>query len=99
MNKSEKIQSIIGWVFGLLLPPISLQLILYTHPEYRVIGMLHPESMMRLNFQMLSMGMLANGALFFLALRLDKETLSKGVLHASMLWLLAIILIKFLVFN
>ena len=86
---------IAGWIFGAVLPPISLQLILYTHPEYRVIGMLHPESMMRLNFHMLSMGMLANGALFFLALRLDKENLSRGVLYASMLWLLGIIVVKF----
>ena len=50
---------------------------------------------MRLNFQMLSVGMLANDALFFLALRLDKENLSRGVLYASMLWLLGIIVVKF----
>lgn len=89
---------IAGIISGLVLPPISLVLILSAKPEYQAIQKINPEFMLNLNFQIMSMGMLANGLLFFLALRLDKEELGRGILSASVLWLLLFIFVKF-IFN
>jgi hypothetical protein len=86
----------IGALIGAALPPISLWIILQAKPEYTVIQRIDPEYMFNLSFQILSMGMLANGIVFFAGIRFNKDDLAQGVLISSIFWLIAIVFIKFI---
>lgn len=95
MTKTKRWWIIAGAVVGGILPPISLYTILQAKPEYTAIQRIDPEYMLDLNFQILSMGMLGNGIVFFAALRFNKEDAAQGVLMSSIIWLLLIAIVKF----
>lgn len=95
MSKLKRWWTIAGAAVGGILPPISLYAILQAKPEYSAIQRIDPEYMLDLNFQILSMGMLANGIVFFGALRFNKDDAAQGVLMSSVLWLLLIAMVKF----
>ncbi len=92
---TAKQQLALGLVLGLLLPPLSLWLILKAKPEFMAIARINAEAMAQLNLQLLTLGMLANGLAFFGGLRFNKEAFARGILFASLIWLIGIVLIKF----
>ena len=96
MQKKNNRQRLFGMLAGLILPPVSLWLIMVLRPEYEVINLIDPQFMLEVSFQMLALGMLGNGLFFFLALRLNKDEFSRGVLLSSIVWLAVIALVKFI---
>lgn len=96
MVVKPQIQSVLGALLGLLLPPLGLWLILTLRPEIASMQRFDHELVKQLNLQLITLGMLFNAAFFFIFLRWHKESAGNGILVASVLWLLAIFIYKFL---
>ncbi|GCD76899.1 hypothetical protein JCM31826_03810 [Thermaurantimonas aggregans] len=86
-----------GILIALIAPVGSLVLLFFKYPV-----LLSGESnltkiqLKTLIFQIISLGLLINVGLFFLFLRFKKESISRGILAASLIVLLAAVIHKFL---
>lgn len=89
-------QQLIGFLLGLLLPLLSLYLIFVFRPEFLGVQKFNYEVVKQLNMGLVTFGMLLNAALFFLLIRLDKDRVSNGLLQATILLLLLMVIYKFL---
>ncbi len=87
---------IIGIALGLSLPFISLYLIFSLRPELLGVQRFNYEVIKQLNLGLLTFGMLLNAACFFLVLRFNKERMGNGILQATIVLLLAMVIYKFL---
>lgn len=86
----------LGLLIGLALPPLALYAVLRMHPAFAGIQRIDHAVVSELNLQLLTLGLLLNAALFFLALKRHWESLARGVLLASLLWLLGVFIYRFL---
>lgn len=93
---NAKTSLVLGFVSGLFLPLLALWLLFQLRPELLGIQKFDYEVVRNLNAQILSLGLLLNGAAFFLAIRLNKEDFSKGILAASILAMIAVFIYRFL---
>jgi len=97
MNRlSPRQEQMIGFVLGLILPFASLYLIFVLRPELLGVQRFNYEVIKQLNVGLLTVGMLLNAACFFLVLRLDREKMGNGILQATVVLLLAMVIYKFL---
>ena len=97
MNRfSERQEQTIGILLGLTLPFLSLYLIFVLRPELLGVQRFNYEVIKQLNLGLLTFGMLLNAACFFLVLRFDREKMGNGILQATVLLLLAMVIYKFL---
>lgn len=87
---------LLGFLAGLILPVVALWLIFLLRPEVMGIQKFDYEVVRQLNVQLLSLGLLLNGAAFFLALKFEKEDFSRGLLAASVLALVLVFIYRFL---
>jgi uncharacterized membrane protein YozB (DUF420 family) len=87
---------LIGFSLGLFLPVFSLVAIAWLRPELSEIQKFDYEMIKDLNVGLMTVGMLLNALVFFIGLRLNKESFSKGVMAASLLVLILIFIYKFL---
>ncbi len=94
MNAKKSL--VLGFLSGLFLPLLALWLLFQLRPELMGIQKFDYQIVRNLNAQLLSLGLLLNGAAFFLAIRLNKEDFSRGVLIASVLAMLALFIYRFL---
>ncbi len=65
------------------------------NPEFKMYDDFDPDAFKDLIFQIASIGLILNAGLFFASLRFNKELVSRGVLHASLVFLIAISLYRF----
>lgn len=86
----------LGFITGLVLPLVALFLLFQLRPELLGIQKFDYQVVRNLNAQILSLGLLLNGAVFFLAIKLDKEEFSRGILAASVLAMIAVFIYRFL---
>ncbi len=92
----NRLPFVLGFVSGLFLPVLALWLIFQLRPEVMGIQKFDYAIVKQLNVQLLSLGLLLNGAAFFLAIRLDREEYSRGILSASILALILVFIYRFL---
>lgn len=87
---------LIGILIGLAMPIIGIFLVLAARPELQSIQQYESEVVKQLNLELVTLGMLINAGLFFLFIRMDKEVISRGILFASVVCLIAIFIYRFI---
>jgi hypothetical protein len=96
-NKTPLGALALGWLLGAALPPLAFWLILQARPELQGLQRYEEIALVKhINVELLTMGMILNAALFFAFLRFSREAMSKGILIASLMWLLAAFIYKIL---
>lgn len=95
MKTKRVIEYIMGFASGILAPAFGLVIFFELKPEFTLYENFDPESFKSLMFQIASVGLILNMLLFFLALQFNKEVVSKGIIHASVLFLAAVSIYKF----
>jgi uncharacterized membrane protein YozB (DUF420 family) len=93
---SPRQEQVLGLLLGLFMPLLSLYLIFVFRPEYLGVQKFNYEVIKQLNIGLLTFGMLLNAACFFLLLRFEKERLGNGILQATVLLLLLMVIYKFM---
>jgi uncharacterized membrane protein YozB (DUF420 family) len=96
LPKHSKLQFGIGFILGLIMPPLGFWLVLQLRPELSGIQKFDHEIVKQLNLELISLGMLLNAAIFFVALQFEAEKLGRGILLASVLVLLILFIYMFL---
>ena len=87
---------IAGFITGLLVPLLSMYLIAQFRPELMVIHRFDFSEVRHLNMQLMTITMLPNAALFFVALRFENEDFGRGLISATLLLLAAVFIYRFL---
>ena len=97
LKKTPKSELALGWLLGAALPPLAFWLILQARPELQGLQRYEEIALVKhINVELITMGMILNAALFFTFLRFNREAVSRGILIASLMWLLAALIYKFL---
>lgn len=85
-----------GAFVGLMLPFISLYAIGFFRPELVAIQRFEVAEIKHLNMQLMTLAMLPNVGAFFIALRLEGEEFGRGLVVATLLFLLGVLIYRFL---
>ena len=96
MKAKRIVEWTMGFAAGLLAPIFGLFVFISNNPEIKNGEFENMEAFQSLIFQIVSVGLILNMGLFFVALKFDKEIISKGVMHASVVFLIAIVVYKFI---
>ncbi len=96
MFKKLTPQLLLGIFVGLIMPVIGVYLMLDLRPELLGIQRFEGVIVKQVNVQIITLGMIINAGLFFIALRLDREEIGRGILFMSVLYLVAIFVYRFL---
>ncbi len=96
MFKKLSPQLLLGIFIGLIMPLFGVYLMLDLRPELMGIQRFEGDIVKQVNVQIITLGMIINAALFFLALRLDKEEVGRGILFISVIYLVGIFVYRFL---
>ncbi len=86
----------LGIIVGLVVPLIGVIIMIELHPELIGIQQYERDLVKQINVKIVTFGMILNAAIFFLLLRLEKEEMSKGVLFASVIYLIITFIYRFL---
>lgn len=93
---NSKVSALLGALGGFVIPFVSLYIISQLRPELLVIQRYDLSEIRHLNIQIMTVAMLPNIALFFVALQFGKESFSRGLLAASFLLLVLLFIYRFL---
>lgn len=96
MFKKINPQWILGLLIGIVMPVIGILLITEARPELLGIQKLDSNVVKQVNVQIITLGMIINAGLFFLILRFNKEEMGRGILFASVVYLVLIFIYRFL---
>ena len=87
----------LGLLIGLITPLFGIALILDARPELVGIQRISEEELIKqINVQIITLGMIINAGLFFLFLRMKRDSVSQGILFVSVIYLIAIFIYRFL---
>lgn len=86
----------LGIIIGLLMPLLGVYLMLDTRPELVGIQKFEGDIVKQVNVKIITLGMIINAGLFFVALQLNKEEAGRGILMSSVLYLIGIFIYRFL---
>lgn len=92
----SRVPSLLGALCGLIIPFLSLVLISKVRPELLLIQQYSFEEIQHLNIQLMTVAMLPNVALFFIAIQFNRDKFSQGILGASLLLIAALFIYRFL---
>lgn len=98
MKGKKLIEWFMGFFAGIVAPLFGLVIFFETKPEFKMYDNFDPESFKSLIFQIASVGLIINMGLFFVALKFNRDVVSKGILHATVTFLVAIVAYKFIPF-
>lgn len=96
MFKKLTPQLLLGIFIGLIMPLFGVYLMLDLRPELLGIQRFEGVIVKQVNVQIITLGMIINAGLFFVALRLNKEDVGQGILSISVIYLVAIFVYRFL---
>ena len=91
----RKVEWFMGFVSGIIAPLFGLVMFFEIKPEFKMYDNFDPESFKSLIFQIATIGLILNMGLFFASLKFNKEAISKGVMHASIVFLVCVVVYKF----
>lgn len=94
--KNNQTQLVLGLLTGLALPPLVLWLIFNFRSELLAVQSFDDDVIKVINVQLITLGILLNAGAFFLFLRLNRETMGRGVLISTVCYLIAIFIYRFL---
>ena len=92
----HKIEFVIGFFMGIICPIFGMVLFFEIKPEYSMYENFDPESFKELVFKISFIGLLLDMGLFAAALQFNKESIAKGVVWATFLFLTCAIVYRFL---
>lgn len=78
------------------MPLLGVYLMLDTRPELVGIQKFEGDIVKQVNVKIITLGMIINAGLFFVALQLNKEEAGRGILMSSVLYLIGIFIYRFL---
>ena len=81
---------------GLLVPFLSLYLVGIVRPELVAIQQYDLSEIRFLNIQLMTVAMMPNAALFFVALQFEKDHFGRGLLASSLLLLVLVFIYRFM---
>jgi len=81
---------------GFILPALALYLISTFRPELAAIQRFEAGEIRHLNMQIMTVAMLPNVAVFFLAMQRENESLGRGLIISTLLLLVAVFIYRFL---
>jgi formate-dependent nitrite reductase membrane component NrfD len=96
MSNKLSLQLLLGIIIGLLMPLLGVYLMLDTRPELVGIQKFEGDIVKQVNVKIITLGMIINAGLFFVALQLNKEEAGRGILMSSVLYLIGIFIYRFL---
>ncbi len=86
----------LGIFLGLITPLLGVMLVLEVRPELMGIQQYESDIVKQINVKIITFGMILNAAFFFIMLRLEKEEMGRGLLFASVAYLVMIFIYRFL---
>tara|TARA_B100000678_G_C18207398_1_gene501952 strand:- start:1312 stop:1605 length:294 start_codon:yes stop_codon:yes gene_type:complete len=89
-------QWIMGLLMGIIMPILGIFLVLDARPELVGLQRFEGEVVKHVNTQIITLGIIINAALFFVFLQFNKEDISRGILFASVVYLVGIFVYRFL---
>lgn len=91
-----KIELLIGFVMGIVCPIFGMVMFFEIKPEYAMYDNFDPEAFKELIFKISFIGVLLDMGLFALALQFNKDSVARGVLWATFLFLAGAIVYRFI---
>ncbi|MGB0177616.1 MAG: hypothetical protein ACPF9D_10650 [Owenweeksia sp.] len=95
MKKRISPQWIVGLLTGAIMPVLGIFLVLDARPELVGLQRFEGEIVKHVNTQIITLGIIINAALFFIFLQFNKEDISRGILFASVVYLILIFVYRF----
>ena len=83
-------------VSGFIMPVVGIYIALEARPELSGIQRFDSNIVKQVNVEIITLGMLINAGLFFLFIRFNRDTMSRGILVASVIDLILIFIYRFL---
>lgn len=88
--------TLLGILAGLILPFITMYAMGFFRPELVAIQRFEVEEIKHLNMQLMTLSMLPNVAAFFISIRLEREDFGRGLVAATLIFLLGVLIYRFL---
>jgi Co/Zn/Cd efflux system component len=95
-NYIKRYEFAIGLLIGICVPPFALAIVYEAYPALYAVEHFDYILFKDILTKVASIGLVMNALLFFLFLRFGAERMSKGVLYACLLYLLGLIVYKFI---
>jgi Co/Zn/Cd efflux system component len=94
--KIKKFEVIIGICVGLLTPVFGMAIVWETYPTLKYVEEFDYTLWLDIVTKIATIGIILNALLFFVFLRFGADRLSKGILYACLIYVVAIVIFKFL---
>lgn len=78
------------------MPVVGVYIALQARPELAGIQRFDHNIVKQVNTELITLGMIINAGLFFLLLRFNRDTMSRGMLVASVIDLVVVLIYRFL---
>ena len=92
----RKVETILGFLLGILAPIFGLSLFFEMNPEYALVDNFEASRFKDLVLQIALVVMLMDSALFFIILQFNKESVARGVLAGMIAFFVAILIYRFI---
>ena len=96
MKLSKRVEWFFGFFFGLLTPLFGTAIFIQTFPILKTVDDWYDPSWQFIMIKLATFGVMLNALIFFVALRFDKDKIAMGVLWASGVYLVPIVIAQFL---
>ena len=96
MRLSKKFDWVLGFIFGILTPIFGFAVFLQIYPSLYTVTEWNDPAWQLILVRLATFGVMLNAVVFFLALRLNKEAVAKGVLAACVTYLFPMVIMQFL---
>ncbi len=85
-----------GFLFGLLTPVFGFAVFLQIYPSLYTVTEWNDPAWQLILVRLTTFGVMLNALIFFLALRLGKDSIGKGVLWACVCYLVPLVVMQFM---
>lgn len=96
LSKLNKYETLLGFVVGFLTPIFGITVMYDIYPDLQNINLLEDNTLKILITRVSTFGVIINAGLFFLGLQMNREKAAKGVLSASLIYVILIVVYKFI---
>ncbi len=96
MRFNRKLEWGFGFLFGMLTPLFGLAIFFQAFPELKTVGEWNDPAWQLILVRLTTFGVIMNAVVFFLALRMNKESIAMGVLWACGVYLVPLLIMQFI---
>jgi len=83
-----------GFIFGLMTPLFALLVFVEMYPALKTVRMWNDPAWQRLLLHITTFGVIMNAGMFFLAFRLNKDMVGKGILSACFVYIFVLVIMQ-----